>query len=248
MRHAIVLLVLLAISTMAGCAKHIYSTPPSKKPTKPRTISHGPKTKPYAVMGKTYYPLQSASGYTEVGKASWYGKDFHGKKTANGQIYNMHGFSAAHKTLPLGTKVRVTNLENNRSLVLVVNDRGPFVNERILDLSYGAAKKLDAVERGVIKVRIVALGSMPTARPTRSIPPAPTHFHVRVGAFANRKNAERTHHHLVAIGFTGADIKTVNRNGRRLHIVRAGSYTSRAKAEKVQDALKNDFPTCYIVS
>jgi len=258
MRHAVVhrvsvLLVMLALLVMTGCAslnpfpKRVYSTPPSKKPIS-TTRSFDPKTRPYTVMGKTYYPLQNAAGYDEVGKASWYGKDFHGKKTANGRIYNMYGVSAAHKTLPLGTQVRVTNLENNRSVVLIINDRGPFVHGRILDLSYGAAQKLDTVERGVAKVRITAIGSIPNARPTSVAKSAIKYYHVRVGAFSDRENAERTHRRLIASGFEGANIKTVNRNGQMLHVVQAGSYVSRDKAERVQEVLKENFPSCYIVS
>ena len=93
-------------------------------------------------------------GWTEVGIASWYGKPFHGRLTANGERYNMYGISAAHKTLPLGTKVKVTRLDNGRSLVVRINDRGPFVQGRIIDLSYGAAKKLKMVQEGIVKVRI----------------------------------------------------------------------------------------------
>lgn len=258
MRHAalhrvVVLLVMLGLLVMTGCAslnpfpKRIYSTPPKSKPTS-TTRSYDPKTRPYTVLGKTYYPLQNAAGYDEVGRASWYGEDFHGKKTANGQIYDMYGVSAAHKTLPLGTQVRVTNLENNRSVILVINDRGPFVHGRILDLSYGAAKKLDTVERGVAKVRITAIGSIPNSRPTKLATSAIKYYHVRVGAFADRENAERTHRRLLSSGFPGAKISTVNRNGQVLHVVQAGSYTSRDKAERIQESLKEDFPTCYIVS
>jgi rare lipoprotein A len=89
-----------------------------------------------------------------VGLSSWYGEDFHGKKTANGEIFDMHALTAAHKTLPLGTKVRVTNLENNRSVVVRINDRGPYVEGRILDLSYGAAKALGFENMGMAKVHI----------------------------------------------------------------------------------------------
>lgn len=252
MRHAIVLFAMLALLAMSGCGalnpfpRHIYSTPPSGSTTStPR--NYDPKTNPYTVMGKRYYPLKSAAGYDEVGLASWYGKDFHGKKTANGYIYNMYGVSAAHKTLPLGTKVRVTNLENRRSVVLVINDRGPFVHGRILDLSYGAAQKLDTVETGVAKVRITALSSMPP-RPSKTANTNIKYYHVRVGAFADRTNAERTLRRLLASGYSTAVINTVSRDGRRLHIVQAGSFTSRDKAERIQLQLKSEFPTCYIVS
>jgi len=247
MRYFILLLAALTMLVMTGCGKfspfprHIYSSPSSK----PR--NYGPKTKPYTVMGKRYYPLQTAEGYDEVGMASWYGKDFHGNRTANGEVYNMYGISAAHKTLPLGTRVRVTNLENRRSVNLVINDRGPFVKGRVLDLSYGAAKHLGTVEKGVAKVRITALSSMPR-KPSRHADTNIRYYHVRVGAFANRDNAERTYRRLVASGYHGAVINTVSRGGQKLHIVQAGSFTSRGKAEKVQLQLKSDFPTCYIVS
>ena len=109
---------------------------------------------PYTVFGKRYYPLGSAMGYREVGEASWYGKKFHGRKTSSGEVYDMYGLTAAHKTLPLNTIVRVTNLENNKSLILRINDRGPYVKGRILDCSYGAAKKLDFLVQGITKVKI----------------------------------------------------------------------------------------------
>ena len=98
-----------------------------------------PGSKPYTVRGKTYYPLKSAHGFVEVGTASWYGPGFHGKKTANGERYNQYAMTAAHKILPLGTKVRVTHLGNGRSIIVRVNDRGPFVDDRVIDLSRSAA-------------------------------------------------------------------------------------------------------------
>ncbi len=120
-----------------------------------------PKTSPYSVMGKTYWPIQSALGYSEVGTASWYGIDFHGKKTATGEVYDMFSVSAAHKTLPLGTKVRVTNLQNGRELELTVNDRGPFVDGRIIDLSYASARLLGMADNGVARVRVDGVSDNP---------------------------------------------------------------------------------------
>jgi len=120
-----------------------------------------PKISPYSVMGKTYWPVQSGLGFQEEGLASWYGIDFHGKKTATGETYDMFSVSAAHKTLPLGTKVRVTNLENGRELELVVNDRGPFVDGRIIDLSYASARLLGMADNGVAKVRVVGVADNP---------------------------------------------------------------------------------------
>ena len=101
---------------------------------------------------------------TQIGIASYYGKKFHKKRTANGEIFNMYKVSAAHKSYPLGTKVRVTNLENGKSIKLVINDRGPFVKGRIIDLSYKAARKLDFVNQGTTKVRICLLYTSPSPR------------------------------------------------------------------------------------
>lgn len=98
------------------------------------------KANPYTVLGKTYYPMQDSRNYRAEGTASWYGTKFHGQNTANGELYDLYGMSAAHKTLPLPAYVRVTNLANGRSVILRVNDRGPFYSDRIIDLSYAAAK------------------------------------------------------------------------------------------------------------
>ncbi len=107
------------------------------------------KANPYTVLGKTYYPMQDARNYRAEGTASWYGTKFHGQNTANGELYDLYGMSAAHKTLPLPAYVKVTNLANNRSVILRVNDRGPFYSDRIIDLSYAAAKKSSVMPRSV---------------------------------------------------------------------------------------------------
>ncbi len=127
----------------------------------PKTIGGGHvKTgKPYEIFGVTYYPLATSEGFVEEGIASWYGKKFHHRPTANGERYDMYAFSAAHKTLPLPTWVRVTNLENWRSIVLRVNDRGPFVGDRVIDLSYAAAKVLGFFRQGTVRVKVEALPS-----------------------------------------------------------------------------------------
>lgn len=111
----------------------------------------------YTVFGKKYYTINTSKGYREIGDASWYGKKFHGRLTSNREPYDMYGISAAHKTLPLPSYVKVTNLKNNKELIVRVNDRGPFHGNRIIDLSYGAAKKLDMVEDGVAKVKVEAI-------------------------------------------------------------------------------------------
>ena len=131
------------------CASDTYtsSPPPPAKPGHP---------KPYKVLGKWYQPLPHSDGFRQRGLASWYGRDFHGKKTSSGEIYNMHAMTAAHKTLPLGTYVRVYNLENKRSTLVRINDRGPFVRGRIIDLSYSAAKEVGIVGPGTARVSLRA--------------------------------------------------------------------------------------------
>jgi len=175
-------IVLVALCALAGCAYmplgesqrvHSEAPPPGQskqyagKQDRPRTVYRtqpgqvDPKTQPYSVMGKTYWPVQSAMGFREEGLASWYGIDFHGKKTATGETYDMFSVSAAHKTLPLGTKVRVTNLDNGRELELVVNDRGPFVEGRVIDLSYASARLLGMADNGVAHVRVEGVADNP---------------------------------------------------------------------------------------
>ncbi|MCO7513313.1 septal ring lytic transglycosylase RlpA family protein [Pseudomonas guariconensis] len=127
----------------------------SKIPDATPTVHTGAyKANPYTVLGKTYYPIQDSRNYRAEGIASWYGTKFHGQNTANGEVYDLYGMSAAHKTLPLPAYVRVTNLDNQRSVILRVNDRGPFYSDRIIDLSYAAAKKLGYAESGTARVRV----------------------------------------------------------------------------------------------
>ncbi len=113
----------------------------------------------YKDRGIKYYPKYVHKGYTKIGKASWYGKPFHGRLTANGERYNMYGMTAAHKTYALGTRLKVTNLRNRRSVIVRVNDRGPFHSTRKIDLSYGAAKKIGMIHKGVSRVKIEVLSS-----------------------------------------------------------------------------------------
>ncbi len=139
----------------------------------------------YEVHGKRYRTLASARGYREEGIASWYGTKFHGRRTSSGEPYDMYAMTAAHKTLPLPSYVRVTNLENGRSTVVRVNDRGPFHEGRIIDLSYAAAVVLGFAERGIARVRVEALDL------TEDAPADPTGpFYLQAGAFRDRRNAE----------------------------------------------------------
>ncbi len=145
---------LLLCLTLSACGP-TYTTRVLDTPETRELKGH---QKPYTVNGKRYDPLRSHHGFVEEGVASWYGEDFHGKLTSNGEVYDMYAMTAAHKTLPLGVYVRVTNKQNGQSAVVRVNDRGPFVDTRIIDLSYAAAKQLGVVGPGTAPVRIEALG------------------------------------------------------------------------------------------
>ncbi len=161
----------------------------------------------YEVLGKTYKVMESSSGYRQRGVASWYGTKFHGRLTSSREVYDMYAMTAAHKTLPLPTWVEVRNLRNNRSIVVRVNDRGPFVHNRIIDLSYAAALELDMVNDGTSLVEVRAIDFQPSGdQPVRSVsPPEPARaaapagksipggntIYVQVGAFGSLDNAER---------------------------------------------------------
>ncbi|MDY5051337.1 MAG: septal ring lytic transglycosylase RlpA family protein [Candidatus Mucispirillum faecigallinarum] len=155
----------------------------------------GPKKigKPYKINGVTYYPMESADGYSEVGVASWYGPGFHGKLTANGETYNQKAMTAAHKTLPLPTLVKVENLENGKSVVVRVNDRGPYSKGRIIDLTEVAARRLDMLDKGTAKVRVSVLSEDPDCYVTsgHEVNIDEGNFAVQIGAFTMEDNAKR---------------------------------------------------------
>lgn len=128
----------------------VYGEQPTPKIDRPASGAN----KPYTVMGKRYYPITGDQPMTQTGIASWYGKQFHGKKTSTGETYNMYSMTAAHKTMELPSYAKVTNLQNGRSLIVRVNDRGPFVGSRVIDMSYGAAVKLGFAGKGTTNVRV----------------------------------------------------------------------------------------------
>ena len=171
-----VILALLGLVALVGCEKRpVYTppggfyngdnlpdeTPPNTDLTTDAVVKDEPLSKggnrTYTVRGKTYHPLKSSKGFVQEGMASWYGKKFHGRQTSSGEVYDMWAMSAAHTTLPLPTYVEVTHVDNGKKVIVKVNDRGPFLHNRIIDLSYAAAVKLDIVKQGTAKVRIRAL-------------------------------------------------------------------------------------------
>jgi rare lipoprotein A len=161
---------------------------------KPEPHSRYGNPKSYVVLGKRYYVKESSLGYKETGTASWYGKKFHGHRTSSGEPYDMYKMTAAHKTLPLPTYVKVRNLNNGRTAIVKVNDRGPFHQGRIIDLSYAAAHKLGYTGKGTARVEIIAIDTRRQVPPTRTDvkPPSTTHIkqlYIQAGAFTTRNNA-----------------------------------------------------------
>jgi rare lipoprotein A len=232
MRRIAATVLLLAL---AGCAREATRPAPPATPTapSPAPVADGvPRDEPrskygnppfYEVGGRRYVVLPSAVGYVEEGIASWYGPDFHGGRTSTGETYDMDSLSGAHPTLPLPTWVRVTNLENGRSVVVRLNDRGPFAKGRIIDLSRAAAERLDMIRKGTarVEVRSLATGTAVAAAPAAS--PA---YYAQAGAFASRANADALAARLAAAGIAGVTVTESVVDGRTVYRVRAGPAAS----------------------
>ncbi len=232
---------IIVLFLLQACA----STPPPQPPT--------PKghPKPYRVDGTWYKPMPDAKGFSQRGIASWYGKKFHGRKTSSGEVYNMYAMTAAHKTLPLGTWVRVRHLDSGKQIVVRVNDRGPFVHGRIIDLSYTGAKELAMVGPGTARVEIVALGERrQTASGDRFVPVDYYNgaFTFQVGAFSSRDNAERLRAKLDPI-FTNAHVTPYDRGDFVFYRVRVGHCKDLETAEIYERRLaRSGYPDAFIVA
>lgn len=198
-------------------------------------------TKPYTVLGKTYYPLKSAHGFVEEGMASWYGPGFHGQPTASGEKYNQYAMTAAHKILPLGTRVRVTHLDNGRSVLVRVNDRGPFVEDRVIDLSRAAASRLDMMGKGTARVRVQSLGGVTQSSPSGDIK---GEFYIQVGAFGQKENARKLIDILSKAGNKGRLIFGNN----KMWNVQAGPWPDSNTAKKQLEAFQALYPSAFVVS
>jgi len=247
LRRAVLILALIFSLGLQAC-----STLQSPSQRRPPEVPGQPK--PYRVYGEWYQPLSHARGFEQEGVASWYGHEFHGRKTSNGEIYDMHAMTAAHKTLPLGTFVRVVNLNNNRTLDVRINDRGPFVRGRIIDLSYAAANELGVVGPGTAPVKIVALGapveSSASGQATayRPMDYYSGNFTFQVGAFAERTNAERLVQRLDQI-YKNAHMVPYDDGVRTFYRVRVGLSTELAEAEQYEQLLRqNGYPETFIVA
>ncbi|MBL4775919.1 MAG: septal ring lytic transglycosylase RlpA family protein [Mariprofundus sp.] len=226
---------------MAACSTHTPTTSDSAPDSIPGGVAQLPngtgginKTgNPYRIAGRWYTPMQSEGTYDKIGVASWYGQKFHGLRTANGEIYDMHSLSAAHKTLPLPTLMRVTNVENGRSVIVRVNDRGPFVKDRLIDLSYAAARELGFVKMGTAHVRVQSLEITPSPKPQT----------LAMGADLKADNQANS------VTVSSPDLLTVpatSPNGKIF--VQLGSFGSADNANRLHNKLKSNFPTTHTIA
>ncbi len=215
----------------------------------------------YEIYGKVYHPIDSAIGFRQQGVASWYGKQFHEKKTANGETYNMHAMTAAHKTLPFGTMIEVKNVENNKTTIVRINDRGPFCRDRIIDLSFSAAKEIGMIKNGTATVEIVALGTDDEvlAESTKikqnistSTDPANLYFTgdftIQVGSFGDPGNAEKLKKSLEKIT-KDVHVVAFKKNNRTFYRVRVGRFNSLKQAQTMEQHLvQNGFKNVYTIA
>lgn len=195
----------------------------------------GPGNPPfYEVMGERYHVMPDGNGYLEQGVASWYGREFHGRRTSNGEVYDMYGLTAAHKTLPLPTDARVTNLATGKSIVVRINDRGPFKKGRIIDLSYGAARELGFLSAGTAMVEVQVLSDPTGSGPVLGAAAGGTRLmYVQVGAFSQRQNAEDLKGRLGRQGFANVVIRYDARAEPALFRVRIGPVADAAEYDAV---------------
>ena len=238
--------VLLLFYLVAACSPNVKEDGPGR-PGPARDVPDAvPKSEPlskrgnirfYDQFGTRYFVLQSSAGYRARGVASWYGRKFHGRATSSGEIYDMYAMTAAHKTLPLPTYARVTNLGNGKSIVVRINDRGPFVDNRLIDLSYAAANRLDMLRDGTSLVEVSAIDPVTSqthqsdANHRSESTPAPAapaeQLYAQVGAFGEAANATRMRDRLLENGFPGVFISEVTKDsGQTLYRVRVGPVTT----------------------
>jgi len=244
---------------VTACSSRGPLEPSDDAPLNPRDVSGIPDAVPrheplsrygnpasYVVYGKRYHTLPSSKGYKERGLASWYGTKFHGKRTSSGEPYDLYGMTAAHKTLPLPTYVEVTNLANSRTVIVKVNDRGPFHEERLIDLSYSAAVKLGIVGTGTGRVEVSAVDTGTPATATDAVPvvPAPGNppedavLYLQVGAFSSRENAERLQGRILTQDIAAVRIIESPGDAGILYKVQVGPLSGTAEIDRVARELK----------
>jgi rare lipoprotein A len=234
----------VALLALAGCAREPLRPAPPPTAVVPPASDGTPRDEPrakygnppfYEVNGRRYVVLPTAVGYVEQGIASWYGPDFHGGRTSTGETYDMDAMTGAHPTLPLPTWVRVTNLENGRSVVVRLNDRGPFAKGRIIDLSRAAALQLDMVRAGTARVEVVSLAG---GAPAATAPQPVAAYYAQAGAFGSRENAEALAARLRDAGIPGVAVTDASADGRALFRVHAGPVATLPDFDALIDRLR----------
>ncbi len=221
-------------ATLLACVLLIVAGCASQSPESGR-IQQGPSS--YTVKGQTYRVRSDATGFRQTGEASWYGPGFDGRRTASGQIYDMHKLTAAHKTLPLGSRVRVTNLSNDRHVDVLINDRGPFHGNRVIDLSYAAAQRLGMRRRGRARVRISVLGAN-RADTDHTKPRATSNAdnYLQAGAFDRRSHAVRQRRRIRSLGIDAVRIRR-GTGPRALYLVQVGPFADTSSRRRVRQRL-----------
>ena len=247
-----------------GAPRNLDAIPDAVPRKEPRSRYGNPET--YEVFGRTYRVQRSAKGHIERGIASWYGPGFHAERTSSGEPYDMYAMTAAHKTLPIPVYARVTNLENGRSVVVRINDRGPFVGDRIIDLSYTAAHKLDMTRKGtaLVEVRVIEPGDdappalpppimaatgAPTPKPasapaTDNTRPAPSSAvgvssrFLQTGSFSARANAEAMRQRLADAGIRNTLVREAQIGERTVFRVQVGPFDAALEAEDMIERLR----------
>jgi rare lipoprotein A len=221
----------------------VSSIPDAVPRAEPRSRYGNPES--YMVYGKRYYTLPSSKGYSERGMASWYGTKFHGKRTSSGEPYDLYGMTAAHKTLPLPTYVEVTNLQNGRSVIVKVNDRGPFHDDRIIDLSYTAAAKLGILGHGTGRVEVKAIDTesvntlqLAAATPETTTSTAAQALYLQVGAFSSQINAERLRNEILEQQIAEVRIVETTGTAGTFYKVQVGPLSDTSEADRVARELK----------
>lgn len=234
------IILLLITLLFAGCARQRYVAPDT---TPPQKIS-----KPYVVQGKRYEPLATADGFVQEGFASFYGRDFHGRKTSNGELFDMHALTAAHKTLPFGVYVKVEHKRTGKEVVVRINDRGPFVGNRIIDLSEDAASKIGLLQEGVAAVRISALGYKSGDSYRQPANYDKGSYTIQVGAFTVKENADR-YRDVLKKNYGVADVQDSWVKNIHYYRVRVGRFESLRKAQTARDDYEQKgFKGCFVVA
>lgn len=254
-RTAFVAASCLCLAVLGGCASYRAAKTPRASAARiidaPRAAHGNPPF--YEVAGHRYYVLSSSTGYRERGIASWYGRDFDGQPTSGGETYDMNAMTAAHKTLPIPTWVEVTNLSNGKHVIVKVNDRGPFVANRIIDLSYRAARKLDMIRTGTAYVEVRALGTPAAGEPAERVVSAPSHSAAPARAAATvhaPSRSERSRRSSFSlIGEAVADTPGPGDRPMRQLYIQVGAFAKEKNALFLVDKLKrNGFENSFVYS